>query len=54
MMKILMAVVVEKSMNMIEILKSKRSQFYLFNINSLIILALAFCGVMALLHKPSL
>ena len=45
MMKILMAVVVEKSMNMIEILKSKRSQFYLFNINSLIILALAFCGV---------
>lgn len=32
-------------MNMIEILKSKRSQFYLFNINSLIILALAFCGV---------
>lgn len=32
-------------MNMIEILQSKRSQFYLFNINSLIILALAFCGV---------
>jgi len=30
---------------MIEILQSKRSQFYLFNINSLIILALAFCGV---------
>ncbi|MGN8007514.1 hypothetical protein ACTJJH_05975 [Acinetobacter sp. 22301] len=32
-------------MNMIEILQSKRSQFYLFDINSLIILALAFCGV---------
>ncbi|CAI3135621.1 hypothetical protein MWMV8_MWMV8_01018 [Acinetobacter calcoaceticus] len=32
-------------MNMIEILQSKRSQFYLFNINSLIILALTFCGV---------
>lgn len=32
-------------MNMIEILQSKRSQFYLFYINSLIILALAFCGV---------
>lgn len=45
MMKILIAVVVEKSMNMIEILQSKRSQFYLFDINSLIILALAFCGV---------
>jgi hypothetical protein len=30
---------------MIEILQSKRSQFYLFDINSLIILALAFCGV---------
>lgn len=45
MMKILIAVVVEKSMNMIEILQSKRSQFYLFYINSLIILALAFCGV---------
>lgn len=45
MMKILIAVVVEKSMNMIEILQSKRSQFYLLDINSLIILALAFCGV---------
>lgn len=45
MMKILIAVVVEKSMNMIEILQSKRTQFYLFDINSLIILALAFCGV---------
>lgn len=45
MMKILIAVVVEKSMNIIEILQSKRSQFYLFDINSLIILALAFCGV---------
>ncbi|EKK11874.1 hypothetical protein ACINNAV72_3600 [Acinetobacter baumannii Naval-72] len=32
-------------MNMIEILQSKRSQFYLLDINSLIILALAFCGV---------
>ncbi|MBN6539952.1 hypothetical protein [Acinetobacter pittii] len=32
-------------MNMIETLQSKRSQFYLFDINSLIILALAFCGV---------
>ncbi|HFX6224155.1 hypothetical protein [Acinetobacter nosocomialis] len=32
-------------MNIIEILQSKRSQFYLFDINSLIILALAFCGV---------
>ncbi|WP_212512120.1 hypothetical protein [Acinetobacter seifertii] len=32
-------------MNMIEILQSKRTQFYLFDINSLIILALAFCGV---------
>ncbi|BFM74185.1 hypothetical protein JUNP499_0172 [Acinetobacter baumannii] len=30
---------------MIEILQSKRSQFYLLDINSLIILALAFCGV---------
>lgn len=45
MMKILIAVVVEKSMNMIEILQSKRSQFYLLDINSLIILALAFCEV---------
>lgn len=32
-------------MNMIEILQSKRSQFHLLDINSLIILALAFCGV---------
>jgi len=32
-------------MNMIEILQGKRSQFYLFNINILTILALAFCGV---------
>ncbi|EXQ82972.1 hypothetical protein J683_1361 [Acinetobacter baumannii 1007214] len=32
-------------MNMIEILQSKRSQFYLLDINSLIILALSFCGV---------
>lgn len=32
-------------MNLIEILQSKRSQFYLLDINSLIILALAFCGV---------
>ncbi|HAV5266392.1 TPA: hypothetical protein JI047_00475 [Acinetobacter baumannii] len=32
-------------MNMIEIIQSKRSQFYLLDINSLIILALAFCGV---------
>ncbi|HEO1777072.1 hypothetical protein [Acinetobacter baumannii] len=32
-------------MNMIEILQSKRSQFYLLDINSLIILALAFCEV---------
>lgn len=32
-------------MNMIEILQSKRSQFYLLDISSLIILALAFCGV---------
>lgn len=45
MMKILIAVVVEKSMNMIEILQSKRAKFYLFNIKNLMIVALTFCGV---------
>ena len=44
MKKKLLDVVVEKSMNMIEILQMKIIHFFLFHIKNLIILVLTFCG----------
>lgn len=44
MIKKLVFMVVEKSINVIEGLKNKIIEFYLFNINKLTVLALTFCG----------
>lgn len=44
MIKKLVFMVVEKSINVIEDLKNKIIEFYLFNINKLTVLALTFCG----------